>query len=380
MHATLSNGKGIEMKSPLWMLNAMLALLLLGCLLLIIFARPSKQTRTSLITTAYNTSQHIESHHVDPSLIYKNDIFATYIEAKAPEVSEEKKATTVPLPPTPKITQSIQRPTPQFLAPLALTLKGVMYSTLEQDNRAIIADNKTKQESLYKVGDTILDAEILYIGNNKVIFIRSNGQQETLFVTPDDAQGDPIYSQKDPWTSVTKKVSETEYIIYYHSFISRVQNLAQFIDMLDITTAFQKGRIVGCRIGKFSQDSIGPLLGLQQGDIVTMINNIPTTTTKNRVAIYHALKNITADTTVVVTVLRNGQEQIMHYMINDTQKREDEISLDQEPLDSLPNNRLLNTIDQIPQFAKTIQQTQKRDQEAMFDHGGRGSLLRPAES
>lgn len=354
----------------------MLALLLLIFLLVILLVRPHKPARTSLTATAHALAQTDTAPHVDPSLIYKNDLFGTYHTAPAPtKAEEEQKLAAVPQPPTLKVAQQLQKASPQFLAPLAISLKGIMYSTNDQDNRAIIADNQSKKEGLYKIGDSILDAEIIFIGSNKVIFIRSNGQQETLFVTQDDALEDPLYTQKDPWGALVKQTEEHRFTINYEPFVQRVQNLAQCIDMLDITTAFQKGRIVGCRIGRFPQNSVGPLLGLQQGDIITSINNIPTTTTTNRVAIYQELKKISHDATVTVNLLRQGHPLTLYYHVANVPQPHHEQTEQEFVEDSLPVKKFTNTIDQVPHYNNSIQQIQKRDQDAMFNHGGRGALI-----
>lgn len=365
------------MKSPLWILNTMLALLLLVFLLLILLVRPHKPARTSLVVAPPSINQGEATPRIDPSLVYKNDLFGTYQASPTPtKAEEEQKRAAVPQPPALKVAQMLQKPSPQFLTPLGVSLKGIMYSSNDRDNRAIVADNQSKKEALYKVGDSILDAEIIFIGSNKVIFIRSNGQQETLFVTQDDAQEDPVYTQKDSWGPLVKQISEHEYLVQYEPFVQRIQNLAQFIDMLDITTAFQKGKIIGCRVGKFPQNSVGPLLGLQQGDIVVSINNIPTTTTTNRVTIYQDLKKTVHDMVITVNLLRQGQPVTIRYQVVNVQTPQVE-PLEQEVVaNSLPAQyKFTNTIDQVPQYANTIQQVQKRDQDAMFNYGGRGALI-----
>ena len=365
------------MKSPLWILNTMLALLLLIFLLILIFARPHKPARIQLAPTGRPVALQEHAPQIDPSLIYKNDLFATYQIASTPTVAEtEEKIAAVPRPPTLKIAQPVQKPSPQFLAPLAVSLKGVMYSSNDQDNRAIIADNQSKKEALYKVGDSILDAEIIFIGNNKVIFIRSNGQQETLFVTQDDAQYDPLYRQKEPWGTIVKQTGDQEFTVYLEPFIARVQSLAQFIDMLDITTAFQKGKIIGCRAGKFPQNSVGPLLGLQQGDIVAAINGTPTTTTTNRVAIYQSLKDLHQNSVIAVEIIRQGQPITLRYMVTSSPQMQEQAEPEQpQEAAPAPVQRFTNTIDQVPNYAQAVQQIQKRDQEAMHAYGGRNAMI-----
>ena len=85
------------------------------------------------------------------SKIYEDDLFGTY-QKELPTIEEEPNIT-VPEPPPSQI-KVPEEPKPQFLDPLAITLKELL-SLFDDDqrNRAIIADNKTNQEATYKVGD-----------------------------------------------------------------------------------------------------------------------------------------------------------------------------------------------------------------------------------
>lgn len=392
------------MKSPLWILNSSLATLLFGLLLFIFLSRPKVVQKTPLTPLNTGETVKLDTPSIDPSLIYKNDIFGTYIESRPPAEEQPVKKTVVPLPPTAKTTPVAQPIPPQFLPPLAISLKGIIYSQDETDNRAIISDNKTKKESLYKLGDKVLDAEIIHISNNKVMFIRSNGQQETVFVTQGDAQADPVYNQHHTVETLAKKVSDLEYIVYQDTFAQRVHNLAQFIDTLDITTAFHKGKILGVRVGKFEDSSFGSLLGLRQGDVITSINGMPTTTTKHRVAIYNRLKEITEDTTIAVDMLRQGRVVTLQYLVKTSKqpveqgeaptiakqnKREniqEKTTLDSENVNPTAHHERSRMTggDEHPEPAPVIvpnlQNIQKRDSSAMFNHGGRNSLLQQTQS
>ena len=43
-----------------------------------------------------------------------------------------------------------------------------------------------------KTGDVIEDAQLMRIFSNKVVLVRSNGQQEVLYLREKDAKTDPI--------------------------------------------------------------------------------------------------------------------------------------------------------------------------------------------
>jgi len=341
--------------------------------------------RKSLASVSVQRPSESRVPSIDPSLIYKNDLFGTVIEQKPPQVIAERPLITIPSPPRSKVFTPSQPQAPQFLPPLAITLKGIFYSTNELNSQVIIADNKTKKEALYKLGDKVQDAEIIHIDNHKVMFIRSNGQQETLFVTHDEAKNDQLYNQKDSWDAVVRKISDTEYVVYPELFTQRITNIAQFIDILDMTTAFYQGKSLGIRVGKFANNSIGQLLGLQQGDIITMINDMPTTSTKERVAIYNGIKDLDAGQTITVTIIRHGQEQKYQYVLQQFLK---EIDREPQPMIATfkPAQQQISeesvaasaTIEQVPQYINTIKKTEERDRKAMLNHGGRKSLLQQA--
>ena len=89
----------------------------------------------------------------------------------------------IPEAPAPIALEIPAQKAPVFIAPLAATLKGVIY--LQDDSEhsvAIIQFKDSKKEHNYKVGEMIQDAQILRIYPTKVVVVRSNGQQEVLYL------------------------------------------------------------------------------------------------------------------------------------------------------------------------------------------------------
>lgn len=300
---------------PIWIVNSTLFIFFICMLIFVGFTRYKIPARTSLTAHYVPTASLKDVSKIDISRIYRNDLFNTYKEeVPAPGKVEEKKLV-LPAPPAPHAPAPIQPRMAHFMEPLQVTLKGIMYSSDESTNRAIIAENKSKTEKLYKVGDTVEDAEIIRIYYNKVMLIRSNGQQETLFVNAQDAQKDVHHKHEVAWQTIIQQKSPTEFMVDKNQFIKEVANLAEFIDMLDITTAFKKGKTIGCRIGVLKPQSLGMALGLLPNDIILSIGDIPTTTTNDRVAIFTKIKNMEPHDTVAVKLLRNGNEIIQTYAI-----------------------------------------------------------------
>ncbi len=375
------------MKSPLWILNSILAIVLCTVCMYAFFSSWQKPSQPSLrIQPVASTKEEVKKPFDQGFLrtIYEeNDLFGTY----TPHVSEPStglEIATPPTPPTPKPFVSLTPPAVSFLEPLKITITGIITSTEETDNQVIIAD-AAKEEKLYKVGDKIADAHILRIFRNKVIFIRSNGQQETLFMNEAEAKKEIETLQITNWDMVVQQRAYNTYAIDTRAFGSQVKNLASFIEMLDVTTVFRNGQSVGCRIGKLEKNSLGSALGFQTGDIVIAINDIEPTTTVARVEIYAAIQSLKDNAAIAVDLLRKQKKMQLMYTIQP-------LRIEQV---SATSNRLVRSNEKegdysfaqmIPQAKEklkndaqalnaTVQIIKKRDKQAMKTIGSKKSVL-----
>lgn len=376
------------MESPLWILNSTLVLIIVGIGTMLLLTRPYYPPRKSL-NLSYATNQPESTIPTfDIARIAEKDPFGTYGAAAEQEIAPEQPVLTAP--PTPPVAKRVSLPpqiAPAFLPPLPVVLKGIMSSPRENYNRAIIADKKTKQEQLYKTGDTILDAEIIRIESTKVMLLRSNGQQETLFISLSDAQADPIYQEAEGKRSAApaiRKLGEFEYTVDPELFTTYVTNLAQFVDALDLTTYIVQGKAVGCRVGMLSPNSVGALLGFAQNDIVTAVNAIPVATTQQRLQIYQQISNMTPQDTIHVSLQRNQKELTLHYKIVSFAPKK---SVAPQPLSS--TTRTTSPVKEYKPSASRQAQSepasmtwhdQEASRKAMMENGGKSALLRPFKS
>lgn len=310
------------MKQPIWIVNSSLLLIFIFVLFFILFFRIKIPYRESIEVEETIARKTVEAPSINIAKIYDHDLFGTYQAGpEQEETSDVSRLIALPRPPSPSPVQVPAIPKPVFLNPLGVTLKGIVtVSYDESKNRIVVMDNKTNQEAVYRVGDSIEDAQLIRIFSNKAVFVRSNGQQEVLYLREKDAAADPIYSSSGGWNEVVQEVKENEYVIVPDLFGERVKNLAQFIDMLDLTTAYQKGKSVGCRIGLIERDSFGNALGLHPGDIVMAVNGIPANTRANRVKIYKSITELGVGATIMLDFMRNWQPHRIKIMLEPLKK------------------------------------------------------------
>lgn len=300
------------MRHPLWIVNSTLIGLIVVALAFVYFSQQEVPEREAIKQSTRQTFEKREVSKINISKIYEHDLFDTY---QKEILTPKEPILTTPLPeaPRPAAIEIPPAPKPQFLDPLQISLKGIMATSDDTNNVAIVLDNKTKREGLYRVGDKIEDAQLIRIFKNKTIFLRSNGQQEVFYLRPQDAHDDPTFAKISDWQDAIKKIAPNNYQVNPVTFTEKISNLGQLIDMLDLTTAYQDGKSIGVRIGNTDTTQLIQALGLQVGDIVLNIAHIPATDTQNRMKIYKLITDLPEGGSVKVQLQRNGQIFMLIY-------------------------------------------------------------------
>lgn len=301
------------MKTPLWMVNSLLVLLSLFVAGFIIYSQIQPPSRKQLEPDPSSIIlPKKEISKVQLSRIYNNDLFNTYIPMPKPTVQPIQKPQ-IPAPPNPKQYTPAFESKPTFLDPLNIKLKGIIWQGTEEESRTIIADSSGKQ-TVYRVGDKLEDSHVLRIFDRKIILMRSNGQQEALYLSSTDAARDQEHEiiRKQDYSKVIQQINETVRIIDPEEFTKITHNLGQVIDALNLSSVYQSGEPIGIRIGSFEEETLGSALGLQEDDVIISINNIEATSIQKRLEIYNSITELPEGSVIRVLLLRDS-DQIMHY-------------------------------------------------------------------
>lgn len=303
------------MNQPFWLANSILFFFAILAFAVSFFSAPLHFEREDIENVPTEQVKKEERQQViNIQQIYENDLFGSY-KKEIPQAKPVVVSAPLPEPPKPQVVQVPEQQTPRFLEPLNITLKGiVVVSSGDRKDRVIISDNKTDQEATYRVGDMISDAQLIRIFRNKIILLRSNGQQEVFYLREQDARFDPAYIAIQEWNKVVQEVGPNTYQINIQEFVLRVVNLAQFFSLLSCTTAYKNGENIGIQIGDLEPKSLGVLLGLRKGDIVTTINGVSMTNSANRLALYKEIISLQAKQKIEVVVQRQKKEMVFHYL------------------------------------------------------------------
>lgn len=360
------------MKSPVWILNSTLAIFIFASLVYILFS-------FSITFNHKNIKNHtakpiFQRHGVDQGFlktIYEdNDLFNTYVEKTAlPPTPVVPKIQAPPAPPSIQELTPVATPAVTFLEPLNIKISGIIMSTNDFDSRIIIQENSTKIEALYKLGDKVEDANILRILQDKVIFLRSNGQQDTLYITTAQAEHGFKEASGSQWTNIIKSISNNTYTVNKDQFAKKINSLGQFIGLLDFITAFKDGESIGVRIGNVQDVNLVNCLGLQPNDIILKIDDIEPNNTAKRLDIYNKVILKNPGDSIPVEILRNANAVKITYVVENLEKETENLNT-QKHISELPANEPID----INKFGPLVNDMKKNDRQSMLKNGKKSIL------
>lgn len=244
--------------------------------------------------------------------IYQNDIFGTYVPV---EIKAVKQSLLTPIPepkpfvapPPPEIKKQ------EIIAPLTLTLKGIIIGGDESKSVVMIADEAGK-ESVYHLGDRIKDAQIIKIAHNRIVLLRANGQQEIFYLRKDDIPSDQ--ETTDKWKYIVKKINDQSFEVDPQAFGHEIETLGHLIERASIVgTAYQGGKPVGIRVGKSEPNDVATMLGILENDIVTNINDLDVADPTSRIKAYDTVMQLGLGSTIKVSLKRADKDVVLNYKL-----------------------------------------------------------------
>ena len=313
--------KRVIMRQPLWIVNSSLVAITCAAAAIFFAVQQAIPRLVSLRVSALEKSvEKSFTTSVNITQIYQNDLFGTYIPQEIPFVKDDFDIPPMPTLPAEIVPQIPTPANPTFIEPLNVLLKGVIYINDDTlSSIAIVQDSVSKAEYNYRIGDFVEDAQLLKIFPHSVIVLRSNGQQETLYLRDEDAMQDINLEVNINADQVifAKSSKPGVFQIYVPAFIEKIPSVGQFIDALDLTTVYKQGTPVGLRVGKIQQVSLAQQLGLQAEDFVKTVQGILVDTIDNRMKVFEAISILPIGSTVTVVLQRNQEEITLQYVLMD---------------------------------------------------------------
>ena len=208
---------------------------------------------------------------------------------------------------------------------LQLSLLGTIAGDPESA-RAIILDQRKRSQDIYRVGDTVQNAEIRQILRGKVI-LRHDGQDEILNMVEGESkpQSAPRTGSSARTPGRSGRLSrtaalggeagtiETETIpLARDELDSSMNNLNDLMTQVRVRPYFRRGKPEGIIVSQIKADSIFSKLGLMNGDIIASVNGRQMSTPEEAFEFYSSLKS---GENVSIEITRRGRKKVLSYDI-----------------------------------------------------------------
>jgi general secretion pathway protein C len=195
-------------------------------------------------------------------------------------------------------------------------LKLRLWGTVTRQNAAsyaVIEDTKTREQNLYRTGDSIQNATVKMILREKVVLAVDNQDEILTMEEPVAGKGRLRAGRKNsrtprlPTSSYSRKITLNRKVLE-----SAMENLGQLMNQATIRPHIEDGRPAGISITGIKPNAIFRRMRLRNGDVITGVNGRPIDSVEDAIAIFEYL---TTSSDIQVDIKRRGRKQRLDYRI-----------------------------------------------------------------
>lgn len=240
----------------------------------------------------------------NPAIILERDIFGLTNADTAKEASGKGKSS---VPPSQPIGQQ----------QLQLRLLGTVAGD-EEIACAVIEDLRDKIQDLYRVGDIVQGASIEQIEQNRVVLL-NQGRSEVLNISlargtsaPAENVAKAAVAKEPSVADAVKIISPTEREINKKAFLAKVGGMTAVLKAVKISPYVVNGRAEGLRITGLENLSMARFIGLENGDVIQVINGQKVT---NKRKAFQVLQKARALSSTDIQLLRGKEKKTLWFGI-----------------------------------------------------------------
>jgi general secretion pathway protein C len=180
------------------------------------------------------------------------------------------------------------------------------------DSFAIIQDEGTKTQQLYRVGDKLQNRTLAGVEWDQVVLKSGQGEEILKIVEPTGKPSAAPAAAPAPGSDSVQQRGENDFVIDRAEVDRAMENMNQLFTQIRAVPHFQDGKAAGFRLFAIKQDSVFEKIGLKNGDIITRINGNELTDPARAMTL---LQDLRSEGRVTVDVNRNRQSTTLNYEI-----------------------------------------------------------------
>ena len=208
---------------------------------------------------------------------------------------------------------------------LQLSLQGTIAGD-SASARAIILDQRKRSQDIYRVGDSVQEAQIRQILRGKVI-LRHGDKDEILIMVEGKDSPQPAAkvnsrrrpgrqtrrpAQTAPLAESSGEIEEVTIPIAKDVLQNSMNDLNDLMTQVRVRPYFRRGKPEGLIVSQIKSGSVFAKLGLMNGDIIANVNGKQMSSPEEAFQFYNSLKSGKA---VSIEITRRGQKKMFTYDI-----------------------------------------------------------------
>jgi general secretion pathway protein C len=181
-------------------------------------------------------------------------------------------------------------------------------TTTEKDGHiyAVIEDQKTREQALYRPGDAIQNATVKLVLRHKVV-LTVGGRDEVLAMEEPGVTRTAAGPARAPGPAAE---SVQPVVVPGDQIEKALENVGDLLNQATFRPHIEDGKAAGISITGIKPNAIFRRLRLRNGDIITGVNGMPIASVDDAVK---AMSSLSPDGPVQVKVKRRGQEEVLEY-------------------------------------------------------------------
>jgi len=232
-------------------------------------------------------------------------------------------------------TEKVEQAPVEDVAPIEVlvetSLELSLLGTIAGDStsaRAIILDKRERSQDIYRVGDSVQEAEIRQILRGKVI-LRHGEKDEILIMVEGDnkpkhaakpaakagnrrspASRSRRQARAEPQEEISEEIEVVTIPIGQEVLQNSMNDINELMTQVRVRPYFRRGKPEGLIVSQIKSDSVFSKLGLTNGDIISSVNGNLMSSPEEAFQFYSSLKS---GEEVNIEITRRGKKKLLTY-------------------------------------------------------------------
>ena len=180
---------------------------------------------------------------------------------------------------------------------------------------ALMQKTSTKEERVFRLGDTVFDTGPLVSVKKEVAEILVGGRRIKI-LTPTavatEAAAQPPAGQTAGPTGLASQVGAGNYVVDQRALNAALDNIGQAMTDARLLPSMKDGKVQGFRASEVKPQGIFGTIGIKNGDVLLSINDFPIDSPEKAIQSFASLKG---QSRIKLDLIRDGQPVTFNYDI-----------------------------------------------------------------